>query len=408
MNLKTEQPRKVQFVIKTSKLCNLRCRYCYEYLELGDRQAMTLDQLDTMYRHIASYYNRFDFKTEIQFVWHGGEPLLHSPDYYWQTFDRQQEIFGKLASSVTNVVQTNLTTLNQERLDLLAEGFDGVGVSIDLFGGLRTTQTEKDSVITVLKNIDRLIQNKIKFGCITVLTKASLPYLQEIFSFYEKMNVHFRLLPLFDGAFDGQHQGFEITPAEVLPALCDLVDMWMTSQTTISIQPISEHIATIIRHYSPEVATYFYDKAEWESIYLVNVNGDVFSYGDGYDPNFCHGNLFTTPLEQIALSPVHQQVISRAEERMMTACSSCKYFGSCSGYPMAEEAMMTHQVDSEGNPQCIVTKGILEHIEMRFIQAGVIDPLTGRINDLDLIQAQIDRLSETSSPQVDDAALSRI
>lgn len=40
------------------------------------------------------YYRRFDFDLEIQFVWHGSEPLLHSPDYYWQTFDRQQEIFG--------------------------------------------------------------------------------------------------------------------------------------------------------------------------------------------------------------------------------------------------------------------------------------------------------------------------
>ena len=151
MNLKTENSRQVQFVIKSSKLCNLRCRYCYEFAELGDRAAMTLEQLDTMYRHIASYYRRFDFDVEIQFVWHGGEPLLHSLDYYWQTFDRQQDIFGDRARYVTNVVQTNLTTLNQERLDLLAQGFDGVGVSIDLFGGLRTRQTGNDSVLTVLK-----------------------------------------------------------------------------------------------------------------------------------------------------------------------------------------------------------------------------------------------------------------
>jgi uncharacterized protein len=404
MKLKTEKARQVQFVIKSSKLCNLRCRYCYEYMELGDRTAMSLEQLDTMYRHIDSYYRRFDFDLEIQFVWHGGEPLLHSPDYYWQTFDRQQEIFGDRARSVTNVVQTNLTTLNQERLDLLAQGFDGVGVSIDLFGGLRTRQTGNDSVLTVLKNIDRLIAAKIKFGCITVLTKASLPYLQEIFQFYEKMNFGFRLLPLFDGAFDGQHQGFEITPSEVLSALCNLVDLWMASQTTINIQPIAEYIATIVRHYSPEIGTYFYDKADWESIYLVNVNGDVFSYGDAYDPDFCHGNLFTTPLEQIVLSPVHQQVISRAQERMLSACSSCKYFGSCSGYAMAEEAIITHQIDGEGNPQCIIVKGILEHIEMRLIQAGVIDPIACRINDLDVIQSQLDRLNQ----RTEDPALGRI
>jgi uncharacterized protein len=404
MNLKPEKTRRVQFVIKSSKLCNLRCHYCYEFAELGDRAAMSLEQLDAMYRHIASYYRRLDLDTEIQFVWHGGEPLLHSPDYYWQTFDRQQDIFGELARNVTNVVQTNLTTLNQARLDLLAHGFDGVGVSIDLFGGLRTRQTGNDSVLTVLKNIDRLIAAKINFGCITVLTKANLPYLQKIFHFYEQMNVHFRLLPLFDGAFDGQHQGFEITPVEVLSALCNLVDLWMASPSKIGIQPISENIATIVRHYSPEVGTYFYDKADWESIYLVNINGDVFSYGDGYDPEFCHGNLFSTPLEQIVLSPVHRQVISRAQERMMVACSSCKYFGSCSGYPMAEEAMITNQFDRDGNPQCIIVKGMLEHIEMRLIQAGVIDSIACRINDLDVIQSRLDLLHQ----QAENSALARI
>ena len=218
------------------------------------------------------------------------------------------------------------------------------------------------------------------------------------------MNVDFRLLPLFAGAFDGQHQGFEITPDEVLSALCDLVDLWMASPTKINIQPIAEHIATIVRHYSPELETYFYDKAEWESIYLVNVNGDVFSYGDGYDPRFCHGNLFSTPLEQIVLSPVHRQVISKAQERMMTVCNSCKYFGSCSGYPMAEEAMMTDRFDRDGNLQCVIVKGILEHIEMRLIQAGVIDPIACRINDLDVIKARLDRLHQHS----ENPALGRI
>lgn len=224
------EKRKVQFVIKSSKFCNLRCRYCYEYAELGNREAIAPEQLDRMYAHIASYYSRLDRPVEIQFIWHGGEPLLQHPDYYWRTFDRQQQIFGELADSVTNTVQTNLTVLNKHQIHLLREGFDGVGVSIDLFGGLRVNQTNVDSLDRVLANMDCLRSEKVRFGCITVLTQLNLPYLEEIYKFYNKIKIPFRVLPLFNGAFDGQHQGYEISPNEVLIAYCTLFDLWLESK----------------------------------------------------------------------------------------------------------------------------------------------------------------------------------
>jgi uncharacterized protein len=372
--------KRVQFVIKTSKLCNLRCRYCYEYPELGNKTSISLEQLEQIYKNISSYYNQLDEPTEIQFVWHGGEPLLQSPDFYWQAFDSQQEIFGELASSVTNVVQTNLTVLNKERIRLLAEGFDGVGVSVDLFGGLRVNQAGVDSLSRVLKNMDYLQAENIKFGCITVLTKLNLPYIKEIFRFYEKMQLSFRLLPLFKGAFDNQHQGFEITPEEVVTAFNTLVDLWMESQELVMIMPLIEHIEKVIRHHNPESKPYFYDKAEWESIYVVNVNGDLYSYADAYNIEMSHGNLVTTPLENIVRGKQHQKAIAAAEERMAASCYSCQYFGSCNGYPMAEEAILNNQFDESGNLSCIIDQRILQHIEMRFNQAGFIDPTTGIIN----------------------------
>lgn len=65
------------------------------------------------------------------------------------------------------------------------------------------------------------------------------------------MNLSFRLLPLFKGAFDGQHDGFEISPYEVLDAFCTLVDLWLESERIVMVQPIVEHIEEIIHYYSP-------------------------------------------------------------------------------------------------------------------------------------------------------------
>ncbi|WP_019502067.1 radical SAM protein [Pseudanabaena sp. PCC 6802] len=373
------QKRLVQFVVKTSKFCNLRCRYCYEYSELGNKAAIDLEQLEQMYRHIYDYYRRLDCPTQIDFVWHGGEPLLNSPDFYWKTFDLQKKIFGELSDSISNAVQTNLTVLNKERVRLLRDGFDSVGVSVDLFGGLRVNQTGVDSLPTVLANMDRLHEENIRFGCITVLTKLNLPHLREIYKFYEKMNLSCRILPLFKGSFDGQHDGFEISHHEILNAFCTLVDLWLESERTVMMIPIVEHIEQILHYYSPNSKPFFYDKHEWESVFLVNTNGEVYSYTDAYS-GLSHGNIFTTSLESLIKGASHHEVIAAAEERMAATCSTCPFFGSCTGYPVAEGSKEYNELDERGVIRCIVTKGVLQHVEYRLKQAGIINPATGELN----------------------------
>lgn len=377
MNTRKKQ---VQFVVKTSKFCNLRCRYCYEYPELGNKAAISLEQVEQMFHHVASYYSQLEFPVDIQFVWHGGEPLLQHPDFYWKIFARQRAIFGELADYVTNAVQTNLTVLDRERLQLLRDGFDGVGVSIDLFGGLRVYHTGADSQALVLKNMDRLLDEKIEFGCITVLTKRNLPHLTDIYNFYKSMHLPFRVLPLFKGAFDGQHEGFEIDARETLEAYQTLVDLWLEDEQFIWVTPIVEYVQQMIYHYTPNAPLIFYDKREWESIYMVNTTGDLYSYADAYETDRSHGNVFTTPLGELIGGIRHQKIVEAAEERMVSTCSSCPYFGSCSGYPIAEGSRQYNEIDERGAIRCIVDRGTLEHIEYRFKQAGIIDVKTGAIN----------------------------
>jgi len=70
----------VEWVVKISKLCNLRCTYCYEFPFLADRTRMRLEDLRIMFRHIAEFYAARPKRMDL--VWHGGEPLLIEPTYY--------------------------------------------------------------------------------------------------------------------------------------------------------------------------------------------------------------------------------------------------------------------------------------------------------------------------------------
>ena len=389
--MQTIKKRSVQFVIKTSKFCNLRCKYCYEYAELSNKETVSLKQIELMFHNIYNYYSKLDFPVNIEFVWHGGEPLLQLPDFYWKAFEYQQKIFGELADLVTNTVQTNLTVLDAERICLLRDGFNGVGVSIDPYSNLRVNQSGIDSHTKVLANMDRLREENIKFGCITVLTKLNLPFIREIYDFYKKQDLSFRILPLFDGAFDGQHEGFEITEQEILEAHRTLVDIWLADETFIPVVPIVNYFTQVLDKYSLSKNPQFYDKSEWESVYLVNTTGDIYSYADAYEIERSHGNIFTTPLEQLIKGEKHQQVISNAEKKIIETCGECSYFGNCSGHPIAEGNRVYDDISESGYKRCIVDRGTLEYIEQRLYDAGIIDFQTGllKLGNLNLSETPL-------------------
>jgi uncharacterized protein len=370
--------RTAQFVIKTSKQCNLRCQYCYEFNELHKTDVMTMAQIESLYRHIESYYRSLEHFTDIHFIWHGGEPLLLPPRFYWEALDLQSQIFTGDNYQVTNGVQTNLTVLDDERLLLLSEGFDRVGVSIDVIGDLRTYENGRDSQARVLANIDRLRAEKIDFGCITVLNRKNIENIEQIYEFYRELDLAARLLPLHQTENVTQNDGIEIDPYSVLTAFQTIFDLWLQDDRLTWITPVLEMVRSVLDFYDPQAACQFYDKREWEAINLVNITGDMYGYADAYQIDRSYGNLFTTPLTELFASPQHERSILAAEQRLEQTCVDCKFFGSCSGYPIAEDGYEYHELDENGAIRCIVQKGMLQYIEYRLLEEGIIE--RGAIN----------------------------
>lgn len=357
----------VTFVTKVSKLCNLRCSYCYEFPELGNPDRMSLEQLATMFEHLAQYYRSVAPDAELRFVWHGGEPLLQEPAYYREIFAEQRRHFGDM--KLVNWVQTNLTLLDDERIDLLKNQFNGVGVSLDVFGDLRLNVAGKPSQPKVLDNMARLQAAGVAHGCITVLTRRNLPRIDRIFRFYESLNYSFRVLPLFHGAYEEQHLGYEVTGRDVLGALCALADLWFASDTRIRISPISEQIGELLRARARGFEPVYYDRRSWESVVLVNTNGDLFGQADAYNPERSWGNIFRTPMAEILDSAPRKSSVLDAEARMSSACLRCDYFGACNGFPIAEDHRRYADAIHGGRVDCVVERGLFQHLERRLSEA---------------------------------------
>ncbi|HYI00668.1 radical SAM protein [Hyalangium sp.] len=361
--------RRMDFVVKVSKFCNLRCRYCYEYESLGNREAMSREQLRQLYRHIEAWRAQVDARdqqrTELGFIWHGGEPLLLEPGFYWDTLQDQKEIFGEDVPR-KNVLQTNLTVLDEERIELLRRGFDVVGVSVDVFGGLRVNVAGKDLQPQTLKNMERLRERGVPFSTITVLTRANIGRLRHIYDFFSRAGIDFRLLPLFDGAFEGQHRSFDMSTQDILKAFQELVDLWLEKDGFLKVYPTLEQIQTVLRFIKGNAAPVYYNKREWLPVLLVNTNGDCFTYGDPYeDPEWCVGNLFTTPLVDLFAGERFAKSALAAERRIAQNCLSCPYFGACSGYPIAEEHYNFKEKRPDGGRTCVVERNLFAYIEKR-------------------------------------------
>lgn len=377
--MSTQPTRFVQFVVKISKFCNLRCRYCYEYDELGDRRAMSREQLIAMYRNLRDYYVTRDAedgqRTELRFIWHGGEPLVIPPHMYLETFADQREVFGD-DLVIRNAVQTNLTILDDARIALLRDGFDFVGVSLDVFGGLRVNSGGKDSQAMVLANLDRARAAGITLGCITVLTRRNIHLVEKIYRFFVRAGLPFRVLPLFDGAHEGQHEGFEVGTEALAEACNELVDLWLTSSERVRVTPIHDYIQRVVRHLTPGLRPRYFSKRAWNPTVLVNTDGSCFSYGDPYgDPDWCLGNLFESSIADIYAGEVFERSCRAAEARMAANCTTCPYFGSCDGYSIAEEQTNCRELGESGVRACVFDRRVLAHVEQRLRTSGVFDGL---------------------------------
>jgi uncharacterized protein len=333
---------------------------------------MQFDDIARMFRHIAEYYR--DTHKRMDFVWHGGEPLLLKPDSYYTIRELQHEAFDDFGIEFTNSVQTNLTILNDRIIDLFKHFFHHIGVSIDIFGDQRVTITGKPSQDRVLKNMQQLREVGIIFGCITVLSKQTYRYIEDIYQFFIDIGVSFRLLPIYRTGYEHQQDSLALSEEEIVHALKKAVDMWFTSCSNIQVRPIQDYVVNVIRRLSGgAVQRHFYNKRSSEVVYIVDTDGSLYSNADAYDESLCHGNIFENAMPALRRSEGYMRAVGNAELRMESTCHACKFHGACSGYFMGEATPEQRYVDEYGHVRCAIVEPLQEYIEGLFVQANMVD-----------------------------------
>ena len=365
-------PPYVQWVVKVSKLCNLRCTYCYEFPSLADTASMRLDQLEKMFANIRDSYA--GTSRRMDFVWHGGEPLLLTPSFYRQVGDLQHNILDPAGIPFSNSVQTNLSFLTDEIVESLKKFFTNVGVSIDLFGEQRVNKGGECVEEHVLANMQTLKDADVRFGCISVLSRVTAPHVEDIYHFFEDIDTSFRLLPIYRTGYQGQQDGLALTNAEICNAFRKVIDLWFASHSCIHVRPVEGYIANVLRRLDGGLGTrHYYNKLESEVVYIVDTDGSLYSNADAYDPQLRHGNIFEESLQSMKGSENYLRAAAGAQARMTATCTGCRFHGACSGYLMGEATPEERGYDEDGRLLCGVAKPSQDYVEEILVKLGLVD-----------------------------------
>jgi len=335
----------MNWVIEVSKLCNLRCAYCYQRDWLPKPDRISLDDWRTLLTAIRTYHDLRSRQQTVPFqtiiVWHGGEPLLLPTDYIESVVRLQRNILGSEAlsnSAYVNVLQTNLYRITEEKLDFLQRENFQVGISMDVIGGVRVSAAGQETEDTVARNMDILRGRDIEFGAIVVLAGHTYQYVNDIYDFYESLEIPVRFLPVFDVPGSTLETSVAIGKERIVEALNDLFVHWITRPNRVQVEPLVSCLEVTLCRMLGETQPRYDRRHNGEWAIIVNTDGTLFEDIDAYNPAEALGNIFQQRIEEILSSPGYRNSLDRDEMLIHRYCGSCEFLGPCTTLPLFESA----------------------------------------------------------------------
>lgn len=166
--------------------CNCRCSYCF-YHE-NDQSTPHMMNVELVESFIRQYMELFSGR--LNFIWHGGEPLLAGIDFFRKIISFQKENLRD-KQTIKNYIQTNGTLISEDWAAFLKVNDFRVGVSIDgdrkshdLF---RKNKVGKGTFNRVVKGINILRRHKIEPGIMKTLTSSNVKHGIDDFNFFSSV-----------------------------------------------------------------------------------------------------------------------------------------------------------------------------------------------------------------------------
>ncbi len=162
--------------------CNLRCKYCYE--GIGSERFQPGQMSADLVRKVIAEGCAQAPNNRIQFLWHGGEPLLAGLDLFRAGVDQQRIESQTSGIEISNSVQTNGTLLDDRWLDFLQDSGFSIGISLDgppaLHDAERIDAKGQGTHHLVVEAIRSIQARNMEFGVIAVISPRHVSHAAEV------------------------------------------------------------------------------------------------------------------------------------------------------------------------------------------------------------------------------------
>jgi uncharacterized protein len=365
-----EPPPRTTWQIKVGTLCNLRCRYCYEWDRLGDRGRLTLQQWRKVFEAVEAHrYRRMRDTGEnivTTIVWHGGEPALHSPEYVEAVLELQRDVLGETTgpNAVRNAVQTNLTRVS-ETLALMVEAGFVMSVSADFAAGVRVDAAGRDSDAPVRSNLERILAGGATCGVALALGRHNADRLEDVYDTLADMGAAWlNVIPLFTPPAAAPLGDLMLPPEDVVNALDRLFVHSTRCGSKLPVQPLRSVLRTALQRRSVRPAQF--DEAHRSHVRLVVQPDGTLTDRVAAKTRERLGNVFTASMDEIMRSHAWQAAADRHVVLRMRHCANCAYRDACDGKPVLDQPHI------RGEGPCSIVSALCARVEARLEDAGVV------------------------------------
>ena len=359
--------------------CNLACDYCY-YLEKqklyqnGEKHVMS-DQLTEVF---VREYIQSQFGREVNFTWHGGEPMIRPLSYYKKVVRWQRQYAeGK---TILNCLQTNGTLLTPEWCRFLHDEGWLVGISIDgpqnMHDAYRMKRNGAPTWEKVMQGIEMLDRYEVEWNAMAVVYDITAARPLEFYRFFrdELECRYLQFTPVVERIHrhqDGRHlahvmdgEEYAVAPFSVSPEawgefLCTMFDEWYHNDVGEMFVQTFEATLANWAGVTPGVCSL----SDWcGHAAVMEHNGDIYCCDHFVFPEYYLGNIRNRGILDMLNSEKQMAFADMKTKGLPAQCHKCQWQFACHGECPRNRFVKTKDGEPGLNYLCEGYRRYFEHV----------------------------------------------
>ena len=329
---------------------------------------MTLTLAKRIIDNLVRLPNLHALHKGLTLIWHGGEPLLWGIENYRRIFAYTEKFRNKV--SIRHAIQTNLSLINEEYIELFLDYNVRVGFSLDgpkeLNDACRKKIDGSGTYDTIMENLYKCRDAGLSIGAIIVAGSAFKSRIPELYRFVCDHKLNFKFNPLFVSGEANDRKELSLTPIEYARMSIELFDLWFFDRKNQIMESTFLDIACAFLPENRRIKGCMFSKNCQDNFMAISPRGDIFPCGRFCDTDTTnsYGNIRSETLETILQRRKTFAQYKRAEIINNSGCNDCSFFNICHGGCLHDGYLSTGTFESK-TLLCVAYKMIFTHIQKR-------------------------------------------